>query len=250
MLSKENVDKLIFGGIYRIDYDDLKVWCPNQLERLNDQHYGTWIPVHSINKEGEENYYMIDTYQMSGDYFNNKYNNDKEKRYKSLLEGLEECSNGERGDYVARLPFNYYYSAIIKITDENFHIFKLIADLHDYKLTNEEESREYNEKDVLHRIRLYNEHSYPNGIVIVKKDAKINYQNKINAKISDIKKWMNYPDPASDYEIEELLNIEKEAIENNAEYDKCELDKFIKKNIFIKELKNIYNSYLKALENE
>ena len=46
--------------------------------------------------------------------------------------------------------------------------------MHDYKLTNEEESREYNEKDVLHRIRLYNEHSYPNGIVIVKKDAKIN----------------------------------------------------------------------------
>ena len=61
---------------------------------------------------------------------------------------------------------------------------------------------------------------------------------------------MSYPDPASYYEIEELLNIEKEAIENNAEYYKCEFDKFIKKNIFIKELKNIYSSYLKALENE
>ena len=73
MLSKENIDKLIFGGIYRIDYDDLKVWCPNQLEGLNDQHYGIWIPVHSINKEGKENYYMIDTYQMSGDYFKNRY---------------------------------------------------------------------------------------------------------------------------------------------------------------------------------
>ena len=122
--------------------------------------------------------------------------------------------------------------------------------MHDYKLTDEKESREYSEEDVLDYVRLYNEHNYPKGIVIVKKDAKINYQNKIEAKISDIKKWMSYPDPASDYEIEELLNIEKEAIENNAEYDKCEFDKFIKKNIFIKELKNIYSSYLKALENE
>ena len=141
----------------------------------------------------------------------------------------------------------------MKVKLKNGMIGNLVGDvsiIFDNGDTYEEESREYNEKDVLHRIRLYNEHSYPNGIVIVKKDAKINYQNKINAKISDIKKWMNYPDPASDYEIEELLNIEKEAIENNAEYDKCELDKFIKKNIFIKELKNIYNSYLKALENE
>lgn len=250
MLSKENIDKLIFGGIYRIDYNDLKTWCPNQLNGLNDQHYGIWIPVHSINKNDEENYYMIDTYQMSSDYFDNKYHNNKEERYKSLLEGLERCSNVEYGRRIARLPFNYYYSAIIKITDENFHIFRLIADLHDYKLTNEEESREYNEEDVLHCVRLYNEHSYPNGIVIVKKDAKINYQNKINAKIYDIKKWIQYPKPASDYEIEELLNIEKEAIENNAKYDKCEFDKFIKKNIFIKELKRIYNFYLESLENE
>lgn len=67
-LSKENIDKLIFGGIYKIDYDDLKQWCPNQVEQLNDQHYGIWIPVHSINKKGEENYYMIDTYQMSRNF--------------------------------------------------------------------------------------------------------------------------------------------------------------------------------------
>ena len=50
-LSKENIDKLIFGGIYRINNEDLKRWCPNQVERLNDQHYGLWIPVHSINKK-------------------------------------------------------------------------------------------------------------------------------------------------------------------------------------------------------
>lgn len=61
-LSKKNIDKIVFGGIYKIEKEDLREWCPNQLEALNNQHYGFWIPVHSINKEGEENYYMIDTY--------------------------------------------------------------------------------------------------------------------------------------------------------------------------------------------
>ena len=68
-LSQENINKLVFGGIYQIDSEDLKKWCPNQLEGLNDQHYGIWVPVHSINDEGEENYYMIDTYQISADCY-------------------------------------------------------------------------------------------------------------------------------------------------------------------------------------
>lgn len=28
-LSKENIDKLIFGGIYKIDRENLRRWCPN-----------------------------------------------------------------------------------------------------------------------------------------------------------------------------------------------------------------------------
>ena len=43
-LSQENINKLVFGGIYQIDNEDLKEWCPNQLEGLNDQHYGIWVP--------------------------------------------------------------------------------------------------------------------------------------------------------------------------------------------------------------
>lgn len=242
-LSKENIDKLIFGGIYRINYEDLKKWCPNQVEGLNDQHYGIWIPVHSINKKGEENYYMIDTYQMSRDSFNNQYSN-KDERYKSLLEGLEKCSEGEHGNWIAYKTYDYYYSAIIKITDTNFHIFKLIADLHDYELSDDNECRKYNKEDVLHYIKLYNEHNYPSGIVIVKKGAKINYQNKIDAKICDIRRWMKQPKSASDYEIQELLKIEKEAIDNNAKYDKRELDKFINYNKFIRDLETLLNNYL------
>nr|DAH86707.1 MAG TPA: hypothetical protein [Caudoviricetes sp.] len=243
-LSRENIDKLIFGGIYKIDYDDLKQWCPNQVERLNNQHYGIWIPVHSINKKGEENYYMIDTYQMSSNSFNNQYNSNKYERYKALLEGLERCLDGEHGNWVAFKTHDYFYSAIIKITDTNFHIFKLIADLHNYKLSDDDECRQYNKEDVLYHIKLYNEHNYPSGIVLVKKEAKINYQNKINAKIQDIKRWIEQPKAANDYNIQELLKIEKEAIDNNVKYDKQELYKFIKYNDFIKDLETLLKKYL------
>lgn len=242
-LSKENINKIIFGGIYKIDSEDLKEWCPNQLEGLNNQHYGIWIPVHSVNKKGEENYYMIDTYQMSRDAFDNLYSDNEDERYESLLKGLERCSEGEHGNWVVYKTYDYFYSAIIKITDSNFHIFQLIADLHDYKLSDDKECRKYNEEDVLHCIKLYNDHNYPYGIVIVKRGAKINYQNKIDAKISDVKKWMKEPIPATDYEIEELLKIEKEAIDNKAEYDKQKLDEFIQYNSFIKVLKTLLDNY-------
>lgn len=242
-LSKENIDKLIFGGIYKIDREDLRRWCPNQVEMLNDQNYGIWIPVHSINKEGKEHYYMIDTYQVPYSCFEGVFSSDRNKRYEGLLEGLERCSDGEHGFYVAGNTNNYFYSAIIEVTDANFHIFKLIADLHDYELSNDDECRKYNDEDVLHYIRLYNEHNYPSGIVLVKKGARINYQNKIDAKISDIRRWIERPRSASDYYMQELLKIEKEAIDNNAEYNKQKLEEFIEYNKFIRNLEELLNAY-------
>lgn len=72
----------------------------------------------------------------------------------------------------------------------------------------------------------------------------INYQNKIDAKINDISRLIKQPNSASYYSIQELLKIEKEAIDNNAKYDKQKLDKFIKYNEFIKGLEILLNNYL------
>lgn len=247
-LSQENINKLIFGGIYQIDDEDLKKWCPNQLERLNDQHYGIWIPVHSINKEGEENYYMIDTYQISANCYDNKYSYEKEEVWNGLIQGLEEMKEPEHGKWVANMPYNYFYSAIIKVTNENIGIFHLVADLHDYRLSDEKEIREYNDEDIIRYLRLYNDHCYSmGGACAVKRNAKLNYENKINAKISDIKKWVDYPRPASDYEIDELLKIEQEANEKGANYDKDKLDKFIEFNKFLKHLQALADQYHQLL---
>lgn len=247
-LSQENIDKLVFGGIYQIDDEDLKEWCPNQLERLNSQYYGIWVPVHSINKEGEENYYMIDTYQISADCYDNKYSYEKEEVWNGLIQGLEKMKEPEHGRWVANMPYDYYYSAIIKVKNENIGIFHLVVDLHDYRLSDEKEIREYSEEDVIRHLRLYNEHCYSaGGACAVKKNAKLNYENKINAKISDIQKWVDYPRPASDYSIDELLKIEQEAKEKGANYDKDKLDKFIEFNKFLKHLQALADQYHQLL---
>ena len=85
------------------------------------------------------------------------------------------------------------------------------------------------------------------GVCAVKRNAKLNYENKINAKISDIQKWVDYPRPASDYEIDELLKIEQEANEKGANYDKDKLDKFVEFNKFLKHLQALADQYHQLL---
>lgn len=252
-LSQENINKLVFGGIYTALGTDIEKYLQSYTNRLNDQKYGWWIPVHATDKQtGEDKYYMIDTYQISGDLYENRYAANKEDRYNGLLKGLERLNIPENGgNWASGMPFHYYYSAIVKLTDGNINIFKLKADLHDYRMSNEDECRNYNEEDVIRYLRLYNEHCYSSGgIIVVKKDAKINYKNKIDAKTNDILKGIHAPDSWADYKIEELLEIEKEAIENNAEYNKKKLDATIKCSNFVNYLKKIYNDYMEEIRSD
>lgn len=252
-LSLENIKKIVFGGVYIAEQSDIKRYCSNYTNNLNDQKYGWWIPTHTRNKEtGQEQYYMIDTYQISSDLYENKYANSKDERYKGLLEGLESLNDPENhGNWAARMPFDYYYSAIVKLDDDNIDIFKLKADLHEYRLTDDKECRNYSEEDVIHCLKLYNEHCYSSGgIIVVKKDAKINYANKINAQINDIWKDIHEPYTYGDHKVEKLLEIEKEAIENNSKYNKRKLEAIIKYNNFINNLKAINDKYKKEIQED
>ena len=249
-LSKENIEKIVWGGVYTALGTDVEKYYSKYTDRLNDQKYGWWIPTH-YKKDEKEHYYMIDTYQISSNLFKNQYNTDKQKRFEALIEGLEKLKDPEDGgNYASSMPYNYYYSAIIKLTDKNFDIFKLKADLHQYRLTNEDECRYYNEDDVIKYVQLYNEHNYPRGIIIAKKEAKINYKNKINAKLYDIKKDIDKPTFCSDYYIEQLLELEREAIAQSADYDKKQLQATIKYNNFMKQLNKIANAFYDEIKDD
>ena len=250
-LSKENIKKLIFGAVYIADYQQIEKYCSRYNDCLNDQHYRLWVPVH-YKKDNEEEYYMIDTYQVSSNLFSGIYDNDKEKVYESLIKGLERLKTPEdAGNWGSVMPFNYYYSAIVKLTDESFKIFKLYVDLHKYRLSDDRESEDYKKSDVITGIQLYNEHAYSQGgITLIKKNAKINYENKINALATDIIKSIDVPYVTTDYQIEEILKLEKEAQENNAKYNKKRLDAVIKYKKFMNNLTEIYRKFINEINDD
>ena len=249
MLSKENIRKLIFGGLYKIDEEDLKIYCPNQLEFLNDQHYGLWVPVHSINSEGQDKYYMLDTYQIDKDIYKHQYNTSSKERYEYLIKGLESLQGPkDNGNWVSTMPYDYFYSARIQITDKNIHIFKLYIDLHQYTICPDKENRYYKEQDLAYNIKLYNCHSYfTNGINLVRKEAKIDPDKRIKGQLQDMEVWMQEPISSSEYSMNQLKELLEQFDKDNITYDKEVVNKFIQYNEFLckqqKELKEFKQQF-------
>lgn len=247
MLSKKNIKKIIFGGVYTITDEEASKYCKCYMNRLNDQKYGWWIPTHSRYKD-EDKYFMIDTYEIDRYLFDNPYTYDKEEYMQQLVAGLKSTQDPDnKGNYVAKMPYNYYYANIIQVTDENIDKFKLACNLEDYRLSDTDDCRYYNDDDVIKYLKLYNEHYYPDGIMVVKKDAKYNYDKFLNAKMDDILKYIQRPNYCNDYYIKDVIEIEKDAIKNNANYNKQKLDKILAYNEFMKKLRDLSDTYIKNI---
>ena len=253
MLKKEYIDKIVFGGIYKCKTN---YPCNKYGDSLNDQKYGVWVPIYYEYKDYQDKehkgYGMIDTYQLDYDIRNTR---DKDIDYTSMskfeiiVKNLTELKNPKKGYWAKYKTSDYYYKAFCELTNSNFDDFELVADLHDYEVTTKPEY--YNEEDTITYLKLYQEHAYPYGIHIVKKDAEVNYKYKITNKICESRRF-NYSKPSSinDYEKKELLSLEKEAIEKKQEYNKSELDMFIKENDFLAKQREEYNDFMDNLKSD
>ena len=96
-MKQENIDKIVWGGLYRCKISNP---CPRYNDRLNDQKYGTWIPVHYeyTNYEGKhkEGYGMVDTYQAPTDIsFTNEGVPDDLKGFERLVFKLNRLNERE-----------------------------------------------------------------------------------------------------------------------------------------------------------
>lgn len=250
-MNKENIEKIVFGGIYKCK---TKYPCNKYGDSLNDQKYGVWVPIYYEYKDWQEKehkgYGMIDTYQLDYDI---RSTNNKDIDYTGMtnfeiiVANLTQLKNPANGTSAKRKTGDYYYSAFCELTNSNFNDFELIADLHDYETTSKPEY--YNKEDTFSYLHLYREHAYPDGINIVKKGAEVNYKYKITNKIYENKRYTySLPNSINDYTKNELLSLEKEAIEKNQEYDKFELDMFIKENDFLAKQREEYNEFMKKFE--
>lgn len=253
MLKKEYIDKIVFGGIYKCK---TKYPCNKYGDSLNNQKYGVWVPIYYEYKDWQEKehkgYGMIDTYQLDYDI---RSTNNKDIDYTGMtnfeiiVANLTQLKNPANGTRAKRKTSDYYYKAFCELTNSNFNDFVLMADLNNYETTSKPEY--YNKEDTITYLKLYNGHAYPYGINIVKKGAEVNYKYKITNKIYESKRF-NYRVPSSinDYEIKELLDLEKEAMDKKQEYNKKELDMYIKENEFLAKQREEYNNFMKKLETD
>jgi len=231
---------IIFGGIYKAN-SKVSRYFPAFTNYLNDQKYNYWFPIRVV-KDGIDKTYMIDTYQFEMDY---KY----QSNYEKMVTFLKSLGNAEDNSWLASKPFDYYYSARVQITEESIEAFDLIANLEDYEIASQDETRYYNKEDVVNGVMFWNYHKNGIGVNIKKKSAKLRYDLKIDALINDVLYDIRVP-KIYDYNIEKLLLVEKEAIKENAIYDANKVEYLLKLQKYINRMSVDYDRYLEKLKAE
>lgn len=163
-----DIKNIKYGALYT-ENDNLRSYLPRYYECLNDQKYHLWIPIR-VKTNTIDKVYMIDTYQayrVYGDY-------DKQ------LAQLKMYGEAKDNSWYANQPYNYYYSARVELNEQTIKAFDFYIDLDDYRVMKRSEEYDYKSEDVVRNIRLYNEHNYPSGLTLVRKDAKIDYEYKVD----------------------------------------------------------------------
>lgn len=238
------LNEIIYGGIYRANQQALSFSdLPNYTNRLNDQKYNYWIPIRVKSENLDKDcIYMIDTYQ-----FDMPYNCRKD--YNKMVEYLQSLAEDKDGNnyYKARKAYDYYYSALVKLNDINIKHFTLLVDLSEWTKSTGMEIRYYNNDDTYSYLMLWKYHNSGSGMFIKKKNAKLSYDLKIDSMCNDI--LYNYSMPIIyDNEVRRVLEVEKEAIKNNAEYNVNKVKYLLEVQRTINNLKNDYKEQMGRLK--
>jgi len=135
--------KAIFGAIYRRLNDS-----------RNEQHYYLYIPVAYV-KDGTTRYKMVDTYEIPNPCW-------ADESYEKKLWYLEQANCGETSAKIFYGPNDYYYQNYYELNSLELDdsVWKLVADLHDYRMIRDDEAREYLPEDLVMYLPLWLGDSY------------------------------------------------------------------------------------------
>ena len=228
--------KITFGGIYKAN-KNIAYHLPNYRDRLNHQNYNFWFPIRVVTEEYDKTY-MIDTYQFEVPYGHREFD--------KMVEFLVSLGEEKDHSWLARKPFDYYYSARVEITDYSINAFELIADLRECELVSREQSRYYNKEDT-NWVMFWNYQNSDRGVYIKNKSIKTIYDLKINALIRDIEYDLRFP-TIGNYKFNEFLNVVKRADESGSEYNKKKVDNIVKLKKYLDRASKNYYRYIKRLE--
>lgn len=174
-LKMSEFTKLIFGALYKAN-DNINKYLPNYNSYMNEQKYGLWVPVRVKTKEIDK-LYMIDTYRNRPMYG---------ASFDKILEKLKEFGKEQDNSWYANSPYGDDYSARVELNENTIKAFDLYVNLEEYRVLESSEEDDFLDSDKINSIKLYSEHKYPNGLTLVRKDAKINYDYKVNSLFNEI----------------------------------------------------------------
>lgn len=221
-----------YGALYK-ENKKLKNFLPNYYNALNDQKYHLWIPIR-VKTDMLDTVYMIDTYQAYPIYDN----------YDEIVKKLKEY--GEAKDNSWYIRNIYYYSAKVELNENTIQAFDFYINLDDYRVLKRDEEDVYKDEDIVKGIKLYFEHNYPNGLTLVKKNAKADYEYKLGKLFNRMIYSELCPPHISNYslsEINNLLNKVKDTKKINI------VNKLYNKlNALVEEYKKYYNELVKEAE--
>jgi hypothetical protein len=226
--------KIKYGALYK-ENEKLKNYLLRYYNSLNNQKYHLWIPIRVKTDEVDKTY-MIDTYQAYPVYGD----------YEKQLAQLKMYGEAKDNSWYANQTYNYYYTAKVELNEHTMQAFDLFIDLDDYRVMKRDEEYDYKSEDVVKGIKLYHEHAYPSGLTLVRKDAKIDYEHKLDALFQKIIYEDLRPPYISNYSLPKINELSGKV------KDTKKIDIVNKLNekliMLVKEYREYYNELIKGVE--
>lgn len=230
----ERMKEIKYGALYK-ENEKLKNYLPLYYDSSNDQKYHLWIPIRVKTDEVDKTY-MIDTYQAHPVYGD----------YEKQLAQLKMYGEAKDNRWHANQPHDYYYTAKVELDEHTIQAFDLFIDLNDYRVMKSYEEDDYKSEDVVKGIKLYHEHAYPSGLTLVRKDAKIDYEHKLDALFQKIIHKELRPPYISNYSLPKINELSGKV------KDTKKIDIVNKLNekliMLVKEYREYYNELIKGVE--
>ena len=199
-------------------------------DRFDDQTQDWWLPFYDENG----NIHMVDTYHI-------ELRSTKEGQ--TILDRIVKDASEKTNNswLIFRANSQYFYGGSVKITEETEKYFEEVCDLREFEISRVN-ANDYSREDFVDGVQLYFEHAYPNGVLLLRKNAKKDFnreaQNFINIKERRCSDSIIGEIDIKDVD-EFIKRVEKEDSNNNELKERLLLlRKFIQDNIKLKEEKN------------
>lgn len=240
-LVKKNI---IWGGIYVVDrssgFDALVKrtatdWTTDYYDQGNNQKNHFFIPVFDGWK-----YYMVDTYMLGWNPSYFPFSESKPK-IQAFLDGLCSFADADHGKRIMHSTAFAYHNYFV-LTADSVKCFKLLCDLRDCEIIPNQDAFQYKSEDTWEGVKLYEEHNYPYGITLHRKNGPFDWPKYIRVFVVNNLQF-NSP-RVSSYEMDDLNKL---LSRSGGDYDHAMVEQVVAKYEFLAKQEKEYSEFVHQL---